>query len=49
MHPLEQLEERWSRDAQEMLCKCSGEAQKLLVIGSGDPQIGTYQELLGAY
>jgi len=43
------LEERWSRDAQEMLCKCSGEAQKLLVIGSGDPQIGTYQELLGAY
>ena len=49
MHPLEQLEERWSRDAQEMLWKCSGEAQKLLVIGSGDPQIGTYQELFGDY
>ena len=49
MHPLDWLEERWSRDAQERLWKCSGEAQRLLGICSGEPQIGTYQERLRAY
>ena len=36
MHPLEQLEERWSRDAQEMLWKCSGEAQISNMVESFD-------------